>query len=321
MKRRKLNKRNQNLDKSILNLIDDAMDRTRQRCAVQTTYTHKNLASFVQASCPNGWKVHAPEEGMPAISHFPEENNSEVQKALQEEFKGTTLENADFEDMLNGHCEDVAITLARHMVLTIKDGYNGSLLQETYASLKKHLSSMDVANQIKLLFKERRRANLSKRAKHHHPYPMWEDLDAGILQKPEPQPEPELEPKPQRNFAVAFLCAGADPAVTDRIATACKMLSVDERKGAAALPLYVLTYIWDGDELTQDDMLNTKQETAMYSVHCVALVFDGKKQTVSIADPNGPLIPGASMEFVCLPVNALLSKPTTSFSKYDRDQQ
>jgi hypothetical protein len=65
------------------------------------------------------------------------------------------------------------------------------------------------------------------------------------------------------------------------------MCSTDEGINTLTLPLYVLTHIWDGDELTIDEMRNTQHETAMYNMHCVALVFDGSNKTVSIADHNG----------------------------------
>ena len=58
----------------------------------------------------------------------------------------------------------------------------------------------------------------------------------------------------------------------------------------------------------------------MYSVHCIGLVLDGPSKTALLADPNGPLQKGGSMEFLSLPVAGLprAVPPTTSCSAWDR---
>ena len=58
----------------------------------------------------------------------------------------------------------------------------------------------------------------------------------------------------------------------------------------------------DGDELTEEEMAVPDVETAQYSVHVVGVVLDGCSMTAYICDPNGPLIPGACMEFLHLPL-------------------
>ena len=87
------------------------------------------------------------------------------------------------------------------------------------------------------------------------------------------------------------------------------------------VPLYVVNYIWDGDELTAADM-KKQIETACYSVHAIGLVFDPRGRVAYFADPNGPLIKGGSMEFLCLPFCPFpkRQKPTTALSQWDRDE-
>ena len=67
--------------------------------------------------------------------------------------------------------------------------------------------------------------------------------------------------------------------------------------------LHVLMWLLrDGDELTEEEMAVPDVETAQYSVHVVGVVLDGCSMTAYICDPNGPLIPGACMEFLHLPL-------------------
>lgn len=63
-------------------------------------------------------------------------------------------------------------------------------------------------------------------------------------------------------------------------------------------------------------------ETAQYSVHCIGLVYDGASRTLFLADGNGPLLKGGSMEFVSLPFRKLPRgvRETTSVARWDRDQ-
>lgn len=90
------------------------------------------------------------------------------------------------------------------------------------------------------------------------------------------------------------------------------------------VPLYVLAYIFDGDELSSQDMDDPNApETAQYSCHLVALVLEPSSRTVAIMDPNGGLVPGGSMEFLSMPPRlrpTQWGKATTAFSSYDFDQ-
>ena len=58
-----------------------------------------------------------------------------------------------------------------------------------------------------------------------------------------------------------------------------------------------------------------------YSVHVLGLVFDGRTRTCYLCDPNGVLLPGGNMEFVCVPFTARDGAPSTAVSAYDLAQQ
>ena len=79
--------------------------------------------------------------------------------------------------------------------------------------------------------------------------------------------------------------------------------------------------LFDGDELTPDEMALTKHETAQFSVHVVGLVADPRDQTLYVADPNAGLVPGGSMEFVAVPLRERERDATTCVAQYDIDTE
>ena len=83
------------------------------------------------------------------------------------------------------------------------------------------------------------------------------------------------------------------------------------------MPLYVLNYLFDKDELDDADMTNSSLETAQYSCHVVGLIFDRKHRRIVVADPNGALIPGYNMEFLKVPLTESSSLPSTKVSSFD----
>jgi hypothetical protein len=92
------------------------------------------------------------------------------------------------------------------------------------------------------------------------------------------------------------------------------------------LPLYVVNYIFDTDELSaaelgpaEDDVTD---ETAQFSVHVVGVALCARTRTALLCDPNGALQPGGSMELVQLPVVALPRGValSTCNSRHDRDR-
>ena len=91
-----------------------------------------------------------------------------------------------------------------------------------------------------------------------------------------------------------------------------------------SIPLYVLAYIFDNDELTDSELnMDHAPETAQYSCHVVGLVFEPFTRTVLIVDPNGDLLPGGNIEFVSMPPKHEPRRwtGTTRISCYDLDQQ
>jgi hypothetical protein len=84
------------------------------------------------------------------------------------------------------------------------------------------------------------------------------------------------------------------------------------------MPLYVLSYLYDTEELTHAELLASKEESAQYSLHAVGLVFDQTNKRIIVADPNGALVPGSNMEFVQIPLTSR-STCSTSVAQWDLD--
>ena len=83
--------------------------------------------------------------------------------------------------------------------------------------------------------------------------------------------------------------------------------------------MYIVSYLFDNDELTEEDLSRSTEESAQYSCHAVGLVFDRKIRCIIVADPNGPLIPGFNMEFLKYPL-IKRSAPSTKLSSFDLEK-
>ena len=95
-------------------------------------------------------------------------------------------------------------------------------------------------------------------------------------------------------------------------------LEEEDRFKVGMIPLYIINYIWDGDELSDEDLELSGMETAKYSCHVVGLVLDATRRVCIVADPNGGLVPGGSMEFLSIPLHTRAT-PSTSVSQFDLD--
>ena len=62
-----------------------------------------------------------------------------------------------------------------------------------------------------------------------------------------------------------------------QVAIACNTVTDSSSVQAApiaAVPLYVMNYIWNGDALNEKQLQETCHKTALYSIHVVGVVFD-----------------------------------------------
>ena len=219
----------------------------------------------------------------------------------------------DPEDLINGHCETVACATAECFLQQLSKAPVDCptpvdvIVKAAYTSLAAELTSGSVEDQVATLFAPQKRAEGSADGRGS----MWHALaPAGVV---------AALPGPDEDF-LAEMCAGARPTLKGRIEASLVAAAAASSVAPFAVPLYVLNYIWDGDELTAAE-LREDTETACYSVHAIGLVLDPTRKVALLADPNGPLMRGGSMEFLAIPVARLPrgQKPTTAKSQWDRD--
>ena len=188
-------------------------------------------------------------------------------------------------DILDGACEPLARYLSSQMKMEVEhDDFDS--ISKTSHTLKSKLELLDPRESAELVFGEYIRQEL--------PSPLfWGSKIAGSYK--------------QYLFGhdlakVSILEAANDPSI-------------------GFMPLYVLNYIFDEDELSDRELKCTVQETAQYSLHVVGLVFDKHKSRILIADPNGALKPGSNMEFLSMPLKRRREKRSTAVSRFDLDSK
>jgi hypothetical protein len=326
-------------------------------------YHHDNLQEYIRQALPPGWTVVLPPATADvgkAPSEFPEVVSESACTALAEHLQlpadAAQLSPAELADMLNGHCETVAVTLAEHVVGQIGKGGStrssyspgaaAAALAAGYRELTESLQLLNASAQIRLLFDAEKRGllqHLSSSSKcgsgnqlpsdgRGRQHSMW----SSVLQCASPLFPPGLK-DPERSMlagtesASSRIAQAAAACVTNSLPAAATASSAASSSSSAllstvsdtaVLPLYILCYIWDGDELDHADLAASPDtETAQLSLHVCGLVLCGQARTALICDPNGPLLQGGGVEFLELPVSRLPEgvMPSTSNSRFDRD--
>ena len=219
--------------------------------------------------------------------------------------------------MISRHCETCGCIVTEAVMEAIRNG-DTPVLDIAYGTLAKVLKESSIRKTIEIMFGPELRANKSPTSRL---FTMWSPLfnQAENLMK-------ELMVDNSYEKFLQTLTAGLPgvPELLNQVAIACNSVQDSSSLLAAplaAVPLYVMDYIWDGDALDEKQLLETCHETALYSIHVVWVVFDSKTQIVYIADPNGPLIKGGSMKFVSFPIRKLPDGvvPSVNYSCFDRE--
>ena len=287
------------------------------------------------------FEIREPRGEVDYPANYPQKTTTPVVKELRKVLPHYQHKpNRKFVDLINGHCETVAIAFSERVLLSLNHRQDDDLpsaqqtrkrkrgkeeekeeeeeediLQRTYSEVSQTLKRSSVPQQLSFLFTPEsrgRNTETNKGKSKCRQYQMWEPLLPSVLKENLSEEEKQFP-----HFLRSFF-AGLSQTKLDNL----EEIIRTAKENIFALPLYVANYIWDGDELTEIQMKDTKHETAMYSVHCIGLVVDKKNGELYLADPNGPLIPGASMEFFQIPFEPLPpSEWSTSISQYDRDHQ
>ena len=289
----------------------------RSRCTVETEFSNNNLVQYIEEAVP-GWKVVAPPQSVSAPSQFPKMDSAYSRKtALTSLCQFSKWPMSTCKDLISGHCETCGYIVTEAVIKAIQNG-DSPVLDVAYSKLAKVLQNTSIKKSIEIMFGPQVRGSQSPMSRL---FSMWLPL----FNQAENLMKELLVDNSDAKFLKA-LTAGLPgvPQLLNQIATVCSGATDSSSLLAAplaAVPLYVMNYIWDGDALDESQLLETCYETALYSLHVVGVVFDSNTQTVYIVDPNGPLIKGGSMEFLSIPISKLPNGvvPSVNYSRSDRE--
>ena len=273
----------------------------RSHCTVETEYSNNNLVKYIQKAVP-GWKVVAPPKANIAPSNFPNvDNQNSLNCAIKSLDQLLRMPISKCKDMISGHCETCGCIETEAVMAAIQNG-DTHVLDIAHCTLAKVLEKSSTRKTSKIMFNPELRATQSPASRL---FTMWSPLfnQAESLMK-----EIMVEKDDEKFHKTLTAGLPGVPEILHKVAIACNTVtdsSLVQVAPIAAVPLYVMNYIWDGDELNEKQLQETCHETALYSLHVVGVVFDSNTQTVYIADPNGPMKNGGNKEFLPLPTRKL----------------
>jgi hypothetical protein len=301
--------------RALENVLTSALERKPKRLSFNTTYSHKNTKDWLQSILPE-WNIIIPDdakqtsspltesntmvlqiapvsEGLCALSEWPA--SGDCRDGVRQWLEDQHLEDPD--DLIDGACEPLAFYLSHYFIKAfVKGVFQGgnrlldiNYLHNIYREAKRNLEDLSPKLAACEIFGEY------------------------IKQK---EPSPSFWPNVNKEDACfkEFLF-GHDLAKQQLIKA-----SQSKKCDQICIPLYILCYLFDADELTNAELNTIKEETAQYSLHAIGLYMHTTLKTIIVADPNGALREGFNMEFLSMPLTRLKRKPTTSVSRYDRDK-
>jgi len=276
---------------SLERILSDALARKPCRLSFETTYDHKNMFDWLKTFLPD-WNIVIPDSSCSAfaLSDWPTGITRNCVKEWLQEMNHQTPD-----DLIDGACEPLAY-------------YLSSSLTEYFPSSETKLRTVVQQNKfISSIYKEVKNC-LAKL----EPRVAAELIFGEYIKQESPSPQfwPDISDDSFNHFLLGHHSARS------RIQQI--VASGDSTK---IIPLYVLCYLFDANELTNSVLKNVKEETAQYSLHAVGLVINSSYKKIIVADPNGGLKQGSNMEFLSMPLTKLESEATTKVSRYDRDVQ
>ena len=266
-------------------LLDDALGRKRKQCSHQTVYSHDIIKLWLKSAID---VVNIPWEVVIPVYKTKKENRKALslwpnQKDLKSIQQWLLLHNCkDPKDFVDGACEPFALYLSNSILSSIKDGSFVDVMHSNEIA-KRTLREMKLEEAAETVFE--------KFINNTSTFKIWD---------------------PTYHGAYGDYLFGNEVMKTKVIS------ALQTSSSNFCMPLYVLSYLYDTEELTHAELLASKEESAQYSLHAVGLVFDQSNKRIIVADPNGALVPGSNMEFVQIPLTSRITC-STSVAQWDLD--
>ena len=281
-----------------------ALSRRRAKCTVATEYESTNLLKYLKSALSEWAIVFAGTEA--GLSELPTDNQIPEKDRVIVVANYLETDEVAAKDRLNGHCETIAVL----MTDTVKSALTtGKEVCKSLTNLFNNTKMLPFNQQVELIFKaEKQTAN----------HPNCQNYNASSTRSSQLEAKADIRtklfwPSTGTSSSLRSWCAGG-PETSANLSTAASASLC--HNSIMLLPLYLLTYIFDGDELTNEDM-KADVETAMYSVHVLGIVLDGRRKTCYVLDPNGKFIKGSNMEYLQIPLIPRQGKATTCTSRSD----
>ena len=248
------------------NVVPLALSRRRARLRHSTSYSHEGLQSWLCKALGAKWCVHVPQNNQdsPSAAWPSEAQMSTAVCSLQR--SGGRLSDPEFcIDVLHGHCEQMALQLSVTAADMAESGTVLETLADTaQAALKRKLGG-DVSDAVRQLFGD----------KASFVFPQHKGPRLWATMAPQFCPATLLD-------VPTCVAARTLEFVFGNEAAAARIRTAAAGEGICVLPVYVLCYIYDLDELQDEDMDRTEEETAQYSVHCVGLMLHCASRTAVV---------------------------------------
>jgi hypothetical protein len=265
-------------------LLDDALGRKRKQCSHRTVYSHDIVKLWLKSAIEEvnvPWDVDIP------VFKSKQENrkalsswpNKRAVKVVQEWL--STHNCKDPNDLIEGACEHLALYLSTAILSFIKD--------RSYVDV---MHSNDIAKN-----------NLEKMGAHEAARTVFENAGTSS----------------HNLWGETFQGTYSDYLFGNKVMKEKVISALRSASSNFYMPLYVLSYLFDTEELTHAELVASNAESAQYSLHAVGLVFDNTNKRIIVADPNGALVPGSNMEFLQIPVTRR-STSSTCVSQFDLDK-
>jgi len=273
------------MDSTLEKLLDDALGRKRKQCSHQTVYSHDIIKLWLKSAIEEvnvAWEVVIP------VFKSKQENrkalslwpNKKVLNAVQQWLLRHNCK--DPKDFVDGACEPLALYLSTSILSSIVDGsfLNVMHSNEIARTTLKEMKSEEAAKTV-----------FEKFINNTSTFKIWDPTNQGAYE---------------------------DYLFGNEVMKGKVISALQTASSNFCMPLYVLSYLYDIEELTHAELLASKEESAQYSLHAVGLVFDQTNKRIIVADPNGALVPGSNMEFVQIPLTSR-STCSTSVAQWDLD--
>ena len=201
------------------------------------------------------WEIHIQESGVSALSEWPK--NGKCRNSVKQWLQDQNYGNPD--DLIDGACEPLAYHLSSKMSQNQTIG-----LRKQYEVIKDQLEELDPQVAANGIFGEY--------IKHKIPYTtkFW---------------GPQALELSYEHYLFGHSFS------RKRIQQLSRSIRFDSTD-TIIIPMYILCYLFDNDELSVEELKNATEETAQYSLHAVGLVMHRTERILFVTDPNGALIGG-----------------------------